>query len=268
MAYFLIYALCYAHNAAINGKISTHSLLQAFAKKASSIRYYHTTSTLNKLKTNISDLYKQKTPNSIANPVGIPSGILTDSLRNSAIKEILKYRKFRFDTPLIKFTDKKIITCTDISDKLKRLAFIKELGSRSGIYLIQYKENPLIYYIGRSLLLKNRLTSHRRPSHAFLKDKFHVFANLVGWDKFTVSIVEFCEYDQQEIREKFYLDKYLPCLNTIFQSLAPRGRQATKGSKIKAKSFNRSLYKLFLSERQRLYIKPPPEKARGFNLGV
>jgi hypothetical protein len=204
-------------------------LLQAFAKKASSVRYYHTTSTLNKLKTNISDFYKQKAKNSIA---------------DSAIEEILKYRKFRFDTPLIKFTDKKIMTCTDISDKFKRLAFIKELGSKSGIYLIQYKENPLIYYIGRSALLKNRLTLHRRPSHASLKDRFHVFANLVGWDKFTVSIVEFCEYDQQKIREKFYLDKYLPCLNTLFQS------------KIKAKSVNRSLYKIFLSERQKLYKKP------------
>jgi len=99
------------------------------------------------------------------------------------------------------------------------------------VYIIQYKENPLIYYIGRSALLKYRLRSHRRPSHVYLKDKFHIFANLVGWDKFTVSIVEFCENDQQEIREKFYLNKYLPCLNTVFQS------------KVMAKSVNRSLYK-------------------------
>jgi hypothetical protein len=56
--------------------------------------------------------------------------------------------------------------------------------------------------------------------------------------------VEFCENDQQEIRERFYLNKYLPCLNTVFQS------------KITAKSVNRSLYKLFLSERQNLYKKP------------
>ncbi len=120
-------------------------------KKSGFIRYYHTISTLNQWKTNISDFYIQKAKNNIS---------------NSAIEEILKYRKTRFDIPLIKFTDKKIITCTNISDKLKRLAFIKELGSKSGIYIIQYKENPLIYYIGRSGLLKYRLTSHRRSSHA------------------------------------------------------------------------------------------------------
>jgi len=106
-------------------------LLQAFVKKASSVRYYHTTTTLNKLKTNISDLNKQKAKNSIA---------------DSAIEEILKYRKTRFDIPLIKFTDKKIITCTNISDKFKRLAFIKELGSKCGIY------RPSFYKV-------NRLTS-------------------------------------------------------------------------------------------------------------
>lgn len=99
---------------------------------------------------------------------------------NRIIEKILKYRNARFGTPLKEFTDKKIITCMDISDKFKRLAFLKEIGNQSGIYIIQYKKNPLIYYIGQSGKLKYRLVSHQRPSFSSLKDKLHVLANLVG----------------------------------------------------------------------------------------
>lgn len=51
-----------------------------------------------------------------------------------------------------------------------------------------------------------------------LKDRFHKFANLTGWDYFEFSIVEVCDLNIQEDREKFLLaKKYLPVLNTIFK---------------------------------------------------
>lgn len=50
------------------------------------------------------------------------------------------------------------------------------------------------------------------------KDKFHLFANLVGFCKFSFSIIEVCDLNAQKERENFYLQKYLPLLNTVFKS--------------------------------------------------
>lgn len=51
---------------------------------------------------------------------------------------------------------------------------------KGGIYLIQYKDDLSIYYIGRAKNFKKRV-----------KDKFHLGANLVGWDKFNSLLLRF-----------------------------------------------------------------------------
>ena len=51
-----------------------------------------------------------------------------------------------------------------------------------------------------------------------LKDRFHKFANSIGWDQFEFSIIEICDLSIQQERENYYLQKYLPLLNTIFKS--------------------------------------------------
>lgn len=51
-----------------------------------------------------------------------------------------------------------------------------------------------------------------------LKDRFHKFANSICWDQFEFSIIEICDLSIQQDREDFYLQKYLPLLNTIFKS--------------------------------------------------
>ena len=59
-----------------------------------------------------------------------------------------------------------------------RSELIKKWGSVSCIYLIEYKYNCLVYYIGRTTLFKTRLNNHLQAN---LKSKFHLFVNLVGW---------------------------------------------------------------------------------------
>ena len=61
----------------------------------------------------------------------------------------------------------------------------------------------------------NRLRSHIKHRRT---DKFHVFANVVGWDNFIIGIVEICGSKEQGIRENYYLQKYLPLLNSTFLS--------------------------------------------------
>ena len=52
-----------------------------------------------------------------------------------------------------------------------------------------YKYNPLIYYIGRTTLIKRRMNNHIKAES---NSKFHVFLNLIGLDHFKFSILEIC----------------------------------------------------------------------------
>lgn len=78
-----------------------------------------------------------------------------------------------------------------------------------------YKGDPTVYYIGRANNFQKRFKAHLNVN---LKYKFHVFANTVGWDKFVYSIFEICSLDMHQERENYFLQKYLPLLNTIFKS--------------------------------------------------
>ena len=89
-----------------------------------------------------------------------------------------------------------------------------------GIYIFKYKYDPLVYYIGRTSSFAARFKSHMVYKRL---DKFHVFANLVGWENFQVSIVEICKISELGSRENYYLQKYLPLLNTAFNSKYTEG---------------------------------------------
>jgi len=110
------------------------------------------------------------------------------------------------------FEDKVIATCEDINN---RSEFIKKGGSVSCIYLIEYKHNPLLYYIGRTNLFKRRIYNHLQANS---NNKFHLFILLIGWEHFQFSIVEVKPATELGARENYYLQKYLPLLNTTFSS--------------------------------------------------
>lgn len=81
--------------------------------------------------------------------------------------------------------------------------------------MFTYKSDPNIYYIGRAKDFQKRFKAHLNIN---LKDRFHIFANTIGWDKFEFSIIEICSLDMHQEKENYYLQKYLPLLNTIFKS--------------------------------------------------
>lgn len=132
---------------------------------------------------------------------------------HSHIKELYKDRL----APVKPFSDKTILSVSNILDLAQRAEFFNELKNKGkgGIYLFQYKYDPLVYYIGRTNNFEYRLRSHLNRK---LSDKFHVFANIVGWDNFIISIIELSETKDLGIRENYYLQKYLPLLNSTFSS--------------------------------------------------
>lgn len=129
------------------------------------------------------------------------------------IKELYKDRL----APVKPFNDNIILSLSNILDLSLRAEFFNQLENKGkgGIYLFQYKIDPLVYYIGITNNFEYRLRSHLNRK---LSDKFHVFANIVGWDNFTISIIEISEIKDLGIRENYYLQKYLPLLNSTFSS--------------------------------------------------
>jgi hypothetical protein len=47
--------------------------------------------------------------------------------------------------------------------------------------MFRYKKDPNIYYIGRAKDFYKRFKSHLNTD---LNDRFHIFANIVGWENF------------------------------------------------------------------------------------
>ena len=77
--------------------------------------------------------------------------------------------------------------------------------------MFRHKKDTSVFYIGRAKNFHKRFKDHLNTD---LKDRFHKFANSTGWDNFEFSIIELCDLNNQEDRENFYLQKYLPLLNT------------------------------------------------------
>lgn len=100
-------------------------------------------------------------------------------------------------------------------DKSLKSAFLERWGTKPCIYLIEYKYDPLVYYIGRTTLFKRRWNNHLKAESG---NKLHLFLNLVGWEHFNISIIEECTPDKLGLRENYYLQKYVPLLNSVFYS--------------------------------------------------
>jgi len=156
----------------------------------------------------------------IVNIVGLSLNPICQSVRlfhsSSKYKDDVAKTLYEDRIAPVKLFDSELIDSLDnlTSIENKKLFFDK-YKEKGGIYLIKYKEDENIYYIGRAKDFKNRLSTHLKTKSS---DKFHLFANLVGWDKFSFSIIEICDIGVQNERENFYLKEYLPLLNTVFKS--------------------------------------------------
>jgi len=128
-----------------------------------------------------------------------------------ASRELYRNRK----APVTEFSDDVLFTTTDLLNSSKIQSLFKPLKGKGGIYMFRYKKDPKIFYVGRAKDFYKRFKDHLNSN---LKDKFHKFVNSIGWDQFEFSIIEVCDLSIQQDRENYYLQKYLPLLNTIFKS--------------------------------------------------
>lgn len=78
-------------------------------------------------------------------------------------------------------------------------------------------------------------------------------------ENFTISILEFTEESELDRRENFYLDKYIPALNTIFRSSG----SVVGPKEISEQILYKNMYKIFLSQKQNI-----KEDITGAGLGI
>ncbi len=72
--------------------------------------------------------------------------------------------------------------------------------------------------------------------------KLHVFLKLVGWEHFNIYILEIRSSETQGARENYYLQKYLPLLNSTFSSsLTESAINVTLKSKLNALRTTKSI---------------------------
>ena len=101
-----------------------------------------------------------------------------------------------------------------------RAKFLKKWGTKAGIYLIEYKHYPNVYYIGRTNLFKKRFFEHWKAEST---SKFHLFIRLIGIEHFSFHILELSPVAKLGERETYYLQKYIPILNSVFSSSITEG---------------------------------------------
>lgn len=118
------------------------------------------------------------------------------------MKLIIEYASF-FNRNNVSFADKDTIQkCTNI------------IGKRSGIYTIINKVNGYCY-IGQSMNITNRLWQHK----SLLRNNHHLYKNgdlsllQKAWNKygeefFEFKIIEFCEVDKLDDRERYWISFY------------------------------------------------------------
>jgi hypothetical protein len=138
---------------------------------------------------------------------------------NVLYKDRIDYSLLSFDSSTgnkWKLFDSVVLdTLYNIASTEEKNKFLSKYKDKGGIYLFQYIDDSSVYYIGRTKNFKKRLNTHLKKKFT---DKFHLFANLVSWNKFNFSIIEICDLNLQKERENYYLKKYLPLLNTVFKS--------------------------------------------------
>ena len=109
-----------------------------------------------------------------------------------------------------------LTTKKEFFSKFSDLIVEKKDNDLGVIYIFQYKHDPNVYYIGRTNSLRTRLTNHLSK---YKFDKFHIISRNLGWDNFSLSVIEIKNYSNLIERENYYLFYYKPLLNTLFRSI-------------------------------------------------
>ena len=76
-----------------------------------------------------------------------------------------------------------------------------------GIYKITEKENPTMFYVGKSNDIERRFKEHIQKSYSQSRIPFDNYIDEKGKDAFTYEVLEECSIEELSIKEKYWTDK-------------------------------------------------------------
>lgn len=76
-----------------------------------------------------------------------------------------------------------------------------------GIYKITEKENPKMFYVGKSNDIERRFKEHKTKTYEQSRIPFDGYIKEKGIDAFTYEILEECSIEELSEREKYWIDK-------------------------------------------------------------
>ena len=76
-----------------------------------------------------------------------------------------------------------------------------------GIYKITEKENPTMFYVGKSNDIERRFKEHIQKSYSQSRIPFDDYIDEKGKDAFTYEVLEECSIEELSIKEKYWTDK-------------------------------------------------------------
>lgn len=76
-----------------------------------------------------------------------------------------------------------------------------------GIYKITEKENPKMFYVGKSNDIERRFKEHKTKTYEQSRIPFDGYIKVKGIDAFTYEILEECSIEELSEREKYWVDK-------------------------------------------------------------
>ena len=76
-----------------------------------------------------------------------------------------------------------------------------------GIYKITEKENPKMFYVGKSNDIERRFKEHKTKTYEQSRIPFDGYIKEKGIDAFTYEILEECSIEELNKREKYWVDK-------------------------------------------------------------
>ena len=76
-----------------------------------------------------------------------------------------------------------------------------------GIYKITEKENPKMFYVGKSNDIERRFKEHKTKTYEQSRIPFDGYIKEKGIDSFTYEILEECSIEELSEREKYWVDK-------------------------------------------------------------
>ena len=84
---------------------------------------------------------------------------------------------------------------------------IKENKKMIGIYKITEKENPTMFYVGKSNNIERRFKEHIQKSYAQSRIPFDDYISKKGKGAFIYEVLEECSLEELSAKEKYWIDK-------------------------------------------------------------